>query len=227
MGTEARRSFIGRLGAGMAALGAALAAGDLRAQAQAQPAAPGPWQPVHHAQDDWFDQVPGKHRCFFDTATVDALSDAINFAGNYFSASKSGYGLEPGDLALVIGVRHQSAPFAFTDAMWAKYGATLAARAKYTDPKSSDTPVKNPFAPAAAAAGSRASGLTGLIERGVRISVCDLSTHGIAGLIAQKTGGKADAIYAEISANMIGNARLVPAGIVAVNRAQERGYSMM
>jgi intracellular sulfur oxidation DsrE/DsrF family protein len=29
----------------------------------------------------------------------------------------------------------------------------------------------------------------------------------------------------ELAANLVGNSRLVPAGIVAVNRAQERGYS--
>jgi intracellular sulfur oxidation DsrE/DsrF family protein len=31
----------------------------------------------------------------------------------------------------------------------------------------------------------------------------------------------------EMAANLIPNARLVPAGIVAVNRAQERGYSFV
>jgi hypothetical protein len=66
-----------------------------------------------------------------------------------------------------------------------------------------------------------------LIGRGAHISVCDLSTHGIAGMIAQKVGGKAESIYTELAANLIGNARLVPAGILAVNRAQERGYSLM
>ena len=39
------------------------------------------------------------------------------------------------------------------------------------------------------------------------------------------TGGDADTIYNELAANLIPNSHLVPAGIVAVNRAQERGYS--
>jgi len=37
---------------------------------------------------------------------------------------------------------------------------------------------------------------------------------------------KADDVYKEISANLMPNARLVPAGIVAVDRAQEHGYSI-
>ena len=61
---------------------------------------------------------------------------------------------------------------------------------------------------------------------GVQFAVCNLSTHGIASMIAGATGGKADDIYKELAANLIAKARLVPAGIVAVNRAHERGYSI-
>jgi hypothetical protein len=224
--TEARRSFMARLGAGASVFGAMFATGGSRAQAQPASSA---WQPARHAQDDWLDQLSGKHRCFFDTTTTEALVDAILFAGNYYTVNKNAYGLENGELAVVIGLRHQSAPFAYSDAIWAKYGATLAERAKFTDPKSTQTPITNPHAPAASgsASGSRGGGLTTLIGRGAHISVCDLSTHGIAGMIAQKVGGKAESIYAELAANLIGNARLVPAGILAVNRAQERGYSLM
>ena len=224
--TEARRSFMARLGAGATALGAMFATGGSRAQAQPASSA---WQPMRHAQDDWLDQLPGKHRCFFDTTTTEALVDAILFAGNYYNVNKNTYGLENGDLAVVIGLRHQSAPFGYNDAIWAKYGAALAERAKFTDPKSNQTPIANPYAPAASggASGSRGGGLTALSGRGAHISVCDLSTHGIAGMIAQKVGGKAESIYTELAANLIGNARLVPAGILAVNRAQERGYSLM
>ena len=225
--TEARRSFVARLGAGAAAFGALFVAGG-SSRAQAQAASSPTWQPARHPQDDWLDQLPGKHRCFFDSTTPDELVDAMSFAGNYFTANKNVYGLENSDLVVVIGLRHRSAPFAYTDAIWAKYGATLAARAQFTDPKISQTPTTNPYAPAeSGASGSRAGGLTTLIGRGARVSVCDLSTHGIAAMIAQKVGGKAETIYAELAANLIGNARLVPAGIIAVNRAQEHGYTLM
>ena len=33
-------------------------------------------------------------------------------------------------------------------------------------------------------------------------------------------------LFEEMKANLLPNARLVPAGIVTVNRAQERGYSV-
>ena len=220
----ARRSFVSRLGAGVAAFGATLVAGAPRLQAQSTSDAR--WQPARHAQDDWFDQIPGKHRFFFDTTTPDHLADAIQFVGNYFSANKSGYSLETTDLAVVVCLRHRSAPFGLNNAMWAKYGVTLAARAEFTDPKTKQAPTTNFYAPAPADSTAPARGLVGLGRRGVKIAQCDLSTHAIAGLIARDTGGKADEIYKEITANLIDNARLVPAGIVAVNRAQERGYSI-
>jgi intracellular sulfur oxidation DsrE/DsrF family protein len=66
-----------------------------------------------------------------------------------------------------------------------------------------------------------------LIKRGVHLAVCRTASRGIAGNIARATGAEPDKILEEIAANLVGNARLVPAGIVAVNRAQERGYSFV
>ena len=46
-------------------------------------------------------------------------------------------------------------------------------------------------------------------------------------MIARAVGGNAEAVNKELIANLVSNARMVPAGIVAVNRAQERGYSFV
>ena len=225
MASKSRRSFLSNLGVAASAAGVSLAAGSTSAQAQT-PAADAHWQPARHPQDDWFDQLPGKHRFFFDTTTPDTLADAIQFAGNYYSANRGVYGLENADLAVVVGMRHRSAPFAFNDAMWAKYGVTLAKRAEFVDPKTKETPKVNFYTPTAPAAPARARGLAGLMNLGVQFAICNLSTRAIAGLIADATGQKTDDVYKEITANLIDRARLVPAGIVAVNRAQERGYSI-
>jgi intracellular sulfur oxidation DsrE/DsrF family protein len=210
---KTRRSFLSRLGLGATAAGAFFGSSNVAAQT----ASDGVWKPARHPQDDWLDAIPGKHRCFFDTTTAEELADAIMFAGNYFSGSRNGYNLEPGDLALVIGLRHQSAPFAFTDAMWSKHGVVLSKRAKFVDPKTGQPAMTN----------LRQTQLNNLAKRGVQISVCDLSSHAIAGLIADSIGGKADEVYPQLIANRVDNAHQVPAGIVALNRAQEHGYSTM
>jgi intracellular sulfur oxidation DsrE/DsrF family protein len=207
-----RRSFFSRLGAAVAFL----SAGSAAASAQPpQPAAEhsGVWQPARDPKDDWFDQIPGKHRLFFDTLTDGGLREARGFANNYYDGSKNAYGLEPSDLAVIICLRHSATPFAFTDAFWAKYGSVIAESLKLSDPALKANPHR--------------AQLEALIKRGVHYAVCDMASHRYAGQIARKVeGGNADAIYKEMTANVVGNAHFVPAGIIAVNRAQERGYSI-
>jgi intracellular sulfur oxidation DsrE/DsrF family protein len=52
-----------------------------------------------------------------------------------------------------------------------------------------------------------------------------LATQGIAGQLAGKTGDAA-AIEAELKANLVPGALIVPSGITIVNRAQEHGYAI-
>lgn len=207
-----RRSFLTRFGAAAAAI----SLGASHANAQTPSAADGRWQPARDAKDDWFDQLPGKHRLFFDTLTAQGLSEAQAFANNYFAGSKSGYGLEASDLAVVICLRHRATPFAFSDALWAKYGAALGDSLKFTDPKTNEAPIVNVYQ----------SSLDALVKRGVHFAVCDMASHRFAGVIARKVDGNADAIYKEMTGNVVGNAHFAAAGIIAVNRAQERGYSI-
>jgi intracellular sulfur oxidation DsrE/DsrF family protein len=224
----ARRSFLSSLGAGATAFGAAFGAGDLPARAQSAPAdAAGRWRPASHAEDDWFDQVSAQHRFFFDTTTPEALGQAIFFANNYFTANKTGYGLADGDLAVVLCLRHRSTPFAFSDAMWAKYAALIAERAGFNDPKTKEPPTVNVYQAAGYGRSVPNNGITldAMTKRGVRLAVCQMSTRGYATAISQKTGGKIDEVYKELTEHLVPNSHLVPAGIVAVNRAQERGYS--
>ena len=218
----ARRSFLFRVSTAAAALG--FGAGTARAGAQTpsadapsvSPAPTAVWQPARHPQDDWFDQLPGKHRFFFDATTVNGVQESTMFASNYYGANKSGYGLNDADLAVIVGVRHHATPFAFTDAMWAKYGEAWGERLDFNDPKTKKRPVVNVYL----------SDLNGLIKHGVHFAVCDMATHAYASMAARRISGDFEEIYKELRANSIANCHFVPAGIVGVNRAQERGYSI-
>src|SRR4029078_3387138 len=100
-----RRSFLAKLGAGMTVLGPASAA---TRTAAAQSTDNAKWQAVRHAQDDWFDQIPGKHRLVFDTTEPNGPNSALLYATNYYLANQSGYGLQNADLAVVVIARHFS-----------------------------------------------------------------------------------------------------------------------
>ncbi|HEV8347115.1 MAG TPA: twin-arginine translocation signal domain-containing protein [Vicinamibacterales bacterium] len=203
-----RRSFLARLAA------AAAAAGLGAPSVQAQAASP----PPRHAKDDWFDRLAGKHRMFFDATSPTGAREAAMFANNFFTANKNGYELEDKDLAVVIGLRHNAIAFAFDDAIWAKYGATMAENAKFTDPATNKPPATN----------LRREAYEALAKRGVHFAICDMSAHRIAGVIARAAGSTMDDIYKELAPHAVGGsvAHFVPAGIVAVNRSQERGYSI-
>ena len=219
----ARRLFLARLGAGVTVAGAAAA---VTPGAGAQSAGDARWQPVRHEQDDWLDKIPGKHRLVFDTTTPDGLNTALLFANNYFLANQSGYGLKDSDLAVVIVVRHSSTSFGYNDSIWAKYGVELSKRSNFVDPKTKEPPKINVYA--TPGDGSASAGrLDSLLKKGVHLAVCQMATRANAGLIAQATGGNADSIFSELAANLVSNSHLAPAGIVAVNRAQERGYSFV
>lgn len=208
VGSE-RRSFLTRFNAGAAAI-AALAVGGV-ARAQVKSASATRFEPARHDKDDWMDQIPGKHRLVIDTTTPDGFRDGLLFASNFLLANRNDYGLQTQDLAVIVVARHISTGYGFNNDMWAKYGATLA------DAQAKETPKANPSA----------TSLVALSNQGVQFAVCAMATSRIAGMIARAVGGNADAVNKELIANLVSNARMVSAGIVAVNRAQERGYSFV
>jgi hypothetical protein len=210
-----RRSFFSRIGGAAAALGFVDHAADA---APATPAAPaGPFQPARHDVDNWFDELPGTQRVLFDTWTPTRFPDSLQFAGNIYRANKDGYGLTEKDLAVVIVVRHNTAPFAFNDAMWAKYNKAFSRRMDWVDPKTQEPPAVNLYT----------RQLTNFIKQGLHLAVCNLTTRAYTQIIARETQRPDDEIYKELTSNTVGNAHFVPAGVVAATRAQERGYSII
>ena len=207
----ARRFFLTRMGTGMTVLGAAATTGVASAMPQSGDRTN--WQPERHSQDDWFDQIPGKHRLVFDTTEPDGIGSALTYATNYYSANSSGYGLQNADLAVVVIARHFSTPFAYNDAIWMKYGVQISDFiAKGKEPSTRN---------------ANARQLTTLTGRGMHLAVCQLATRAISGSIARAVNASQEDVYNEIAANLLPNAHLVAAGIVAVNRAQERGYTLV
>jgi len=221
-----RRSFLSRLGIGVAA--GSVAAASAPSSVQAQSGEGARWQPARHTLDDWFDQIPGKHRYVIDTQTPEGFGNALAFMNNYFNVNQNAYGLKDEDLAVVVIARHLSTSFSYNDAIWQKYGVPITQRTNFNDPKTKQPPTINLFNSAAygPALTNRGTTIDSLLKRGLHLGVCQVSTRGYVNGIATATSGNADAIYAEVVANLLPNARLVPAGIVAVNRAQERGYSL-
>ncbi|MBP8273709.1 MAG: hypothetical protein KAY59_04725 [Acidobacteria bacterium] len=199
--------------AGLGVAAAGIATGGVRVDARAQSTS---FVPAKHKEDEWLDKLPGKHRVFIDSASAESAGDALQYASNLFVANKSGYGLEDGDIATVVCLRHFGTIFGYNDAMWVKYGKTLAESGKYTNPKPGEAFTANPQ-----------GSIERLAKRGVHFAVCGLATRRIAGQLATATGGKADEIQKELIANVVTNAHVMAAGVIATTRAQEYGYSLL
>lgn len=201
--TGRRRALITGLGVAAAAVGARPA----RAQSGSTP-----FSPARHAQDEWM-AMPGKHRIVLDVTTPEHMPDAIRFAGNLFSGNKTGYDVDEGDLAILICLRHSATAYGYDAGVWSKYGKLL-------DAKAATPPTANPFN-----SGERMQ-LSGLAKRGVQFMVCGTASRGLSGRLAGQ-GGDAEAVLKEMMANLIPSARLVPAGVVGVTRAQEYGFTYL
>jgi len=203
-----RRSFLSRFATSAAVLG-------FTQEPAVRPAAR--WQAATHPQDEWFDQVPGRHRVCFDTFMTDKFSEAVAFVGNYLRVNRDVYGLEDRDVAVVLVVRHKTAPFAFADGMWAKYGRMFSERMAFVDPKTHEAPTTNVYG----------AQIAKLVSQGVHLAVCNLTTRAYSKIIADATHADEEAIYKELTGHTLGNSHFVPAGVVAVTRAQEHGYVLV
>jgi len=207
--------------------GAAAAAAVSLTSARAGAQTPGRrFQPARHSQDAWFDTVPGKHRTFIDCASVASAGAGIVYANNLYVANAKGYQLKESDVAVVVCLRHFATVFAFNDAIWAKYGQALSDAVSFTDPRTKQAPTKNllddpGYSPIPSAT------ISSVVKRGTQFAVCDMATTMLAGVVASATKGVQEAIYTEFVRNLIPNSHLAAAGVVAVNRAQEYGYTLL
>jgi len=213
----------------LSGLGAAAGAFALGTPAAGAPAPASEFRPTRHPQDAWLDAVPGKHRTFVDCSTVSGAGEGILYANNLYVANTSGYSLEDSDVAVVVCLRHFATVFAYTDAIWGKYGKAMSDLVQFTDPKTKQAPSTNLLYSAdyGLMMSNFGNTIPSVVKHGTHFAVCDLATHFISGQVAAAVKSSPDELYKEFAANLIPNSHLVAAGVVAVNRAQEHGYTLL
>jgi intracellular sulfur oxidation DsrE/DsrF family protein len=224
----ARRSLLSGLGAAVAAvaLGSRTARGQTRSST---PTPAGRFQPTRHEQDAWLNQVPGKHRTFIDCATVGGAGEGVLYANNLYVANKSGYQLTESDLAIVVCMRHFATVFAYNDAIWGKYGKAISDLVQFTDPKTKQAPSTNLLNSAdyGMTMSNLGNTIPSVVKRGTQFAVCDMATQFFSAQVAAVVKANPQELYKEFVANLIPNSHMVAAGVVAVNRSQEYGYTLL
>ena len=219
-----RRWLLGGLGA--------VAAGAVAVSASSNAAAPASdasgFKPARHQQDAWMGALPGVHRAFIDSSSSIGGITALNYANNILSAHVDDYGGAESEYAMIVCFRHQSTPLGYNDAMWGKYGDSLSGFMALTDSATDKAYMQNPVnIPQRSDLPNRGHTQQEMVGRGVHFVICNRATRAISGMIARANGASAEEVYQELAANLVENARLVSAGVMATTRAQEYGYSML
>lgn len=211
-----RREFLAQLGGLVAA--SSLGAKQLEAMSSSE--AP-EWDL------SWVDRITAaKNRAVYN-------QDAVGHGGSIFSAEDvldqfhAVYGTSDQVTCAVIVFRGGGALVGFNDTIWEKY--KVGETEKVADPSTHAPATRNIFWKARDGAGAReaASSLTALQQRGLVCLVCNRATKGMAGEFAEKTQQKQADVYAELRANLIPGAYLVPSGIFGLVKAQNAGCAYM
>jgi intracellular sulfur oxidation DsrE/DsrF family protein len=191
--------------------------------------------------DAWIKEVKGSHRCLFDfpqhKGGVPQLH-ILNYLNTYATAYKTGAG-EVGAVGTFYGVGTQaSIPLAFNDAIWTTYELGVYTGLKDADGKHYTRNVFNrptprdlhllmqaygtPMIPALADA-IPALGIENLQKMGAKFVLC-ANALGIWCLELEARGkGKAQDIEKELRANVLPGVTIVPAMVIAIEKAQEAG----
>ncbi|MGA9835968.1 MAG: hypothetical protein WBQ26_01490 [Gemmatimonadaceae bacterium] len=165
----------------------------------------------------WFNRITGKHRMVFDATAPNGGMPAI-WPRIYLNTMHDTYPTPDADDTAVVILRHEGAPLALGDAMWAKY--KFGEQLKVDD--NGHPATRNVFATITGLP-IPGLGVVELLKAGVLIGVCNMALTVLSGTIAGKTGANADDVKRELLANVYPGIQLVPSGVMAVGRAQEKG----
>ena len=166
-------------------------------------------------------KITGKHKQFFDAVTIND-GFPLGFAMNFLNLYNEAYKIPAGNLSAVVGLRHFSIPIAFTDDIWARY--KLGEFAKVMDPSTKATSTRNIFYHSHDGdVMFPGMSIDKLQARGVVFTVCNVALTVLSGLMAPNAGVTPEVAKKEWTAGLIPGMSIVPAGVLAVNRAQEKG----
>ena len=220
--TTPRRSFLARVATSAAVVGAAPALAAIGCAPTSASSSTPTTPPTGDELDTWFASMKAPYKVLYDCVQASGGPDGIIFARNFMKFSGDKLGTKDADMNVVVSFRHFATPYGYTDAMWAKY-PQFAELLKVQDPTTKKPAARNiPLHDDVE--GEAGANIPALVARGVHFTVCGAATEFIAKILAGKTGD-AKAIETELAANLIPNARIVPAGVVGIQRAQKAGFT--
>ena len=214
-----RRGFLTRLAVTAAAFGIGVVRPrSLQASQRAEP-------------DRWIDALTGKHRCLFDFPQhADGLP--LIHIYNYLNTYKAAYG-ESKEAVNAVGTFYGSGPGAsiplgWNDAIWEKY--RIGELMKLVDQRTTLPSVRNMvFAPREGdpvlrSGAVTAAGIESLQRMGASFLMCNNALLNWAAFLAGREG-RPSTVEREIRANLLPGVTVVPAMVIAIEKAQGAGIA--
>lgn len=176
------------------------------------------------ANDAWLDRLDGKYRQLFDGPNPNGGIMLVHIL-NYYDTYNTAYGVPDSDVD-AVGTFYGATTFhGLNDAMWAKY--QLGEFMKIDDPRTGAAAVVNPWRvnPILIGLDLPQASIEVLQARGATFILCNNALTIFSGLVAQARGLDPQAVYADMKANILPGVVLVPAMVIAIEKAQARGLT--
>jgi intracellular sulfur oxidation DsrE/DsrF family protein len=218
-GTD-RRSFLGTLATGAAAVGLSTIAPSINAFGGVANFD----HKVYGDPEEIFKKITGKHRVVYDSTEPNGL---FPFAWpRIFLVTNEMTGTANKDCSVMVVLRHDSIGYALSDAIWSKY--KLGELFKAPDPKTNEPATRNPFWKPKAGEysvpgiGEVQIGINQLQDSGVLFVACNMALTVYSAVAAQKMNMKPEDAKKEWMDNVLPGIQVVPSGVWALGRAQEK-----
>lgn len=171
---------------------------------------------------DWLAGVDAPNRMLFDAPSSNngvPLVHALNYVNSWNAA-----GVVDAEVDAVVTLYGATTFHGLDDAMWARYGL---GEVMGESDLSGAAFVTNPWrvAPIFDGATLPPASIEALSGRGATFILCNNALTYFAGKVAAARGLDAETVYADMKAHILPEVTLVPAMVVALDRAQQAGLS--
>jgi hypothetical protein len=192
---------------------------DAKPAAASLASGPGP-----EPSNRWLEGLTAKHKQFFD-APAPAGGIPLVHVMNYYDTYNKAFAVKDADIDAVLTFYGTTTFHGLKDAMWAKY--QLGEFLDITDPATGKPATSNPWRASPVVLGLTlpTAGIEALQKRGATFILCNNALTIFSGLLAQKRGLDATAVYEDLKANILPGVWLVPGMVVAIEQAQRAGLS--
>jgi len=174
--------------------------------------------------DAWLDRLDGKYQQLFDAPAPNGGIPLVHML-NYYDSYNKAYGVDDSEVDGILTFYGNTTFYGLNDAMWAKY--RLGAFLETNDPKTGKPALINPWRVEPEVIGMRLpqASIESLQRRGATFLICNNALGVFAQMVAQKQGLDASQVYQDMKANILPEVTLVPAMVIAIQKAQARGIA--